>query len=158
MVSFAHRNENGERNGPQSIAAQGEDHKLRSAPQGRRGSAQHIADNIPVSPYIVPRLRAVRDVHAESDRDPARHRHGPGREEAAMSNSNGGYAFPRTPGNKQVAGTSHTSYDSGSNGMSLRDWFAGQALAGLCVGDDDLHAVALVAYNVADMMLKERAK
>jgi hypothetical protein len=51
-------------------------------------------------------------------------------------------------------------------GMTLRDWFAGQALAGLTTRDmppsmgDDLdkymHAVAAVAYGHADAMLSAR--
>lgn len=50
-------------------------------------------------------------------------------------------------------------------GMSLRDYFAGQALAGILasptlLGDDARHlrAVALAAYNYANAMLAERAK
>lgn len=54
-------------------------------------------------------------------------------------------------------------------GMSLRDWFAGQALAGiignsasgLAVGTshpDGNTTVAVVAYVLADAMLAERAK
>ena len=49
-------------------------------------------------------------------------------------------------------------------GMTLRDYFAGQALAGILVndgnredGDGDLHAEEL-AYWYADAMLKEREK
>lgn len=47
-------------------------------------------------------------------------------------------------------------------GMSLRDWFAGQALAGLCVnqtihGRSDADA-AERAWEVADMMLKKRGE
>jgi hypothetical protein len=45
-------------------------------------------------------------------------------------------------------------------GMKLRDWFAGQALAGYCSAspaevDEDL---ATCAYSVADAMLEEREK
>lgn len=50
-------------------------------------------------------------------------------------------------------------------GMSLRDWFAGQALAGICSGFDDLgnatwtwDAAAVSAYSMADAMLAEREK
>lgn len=46
-------------------------------------------------------------------------------------------------------------------GMSLRDWFAGQALAGMyAAGDDELAPgiAAAAAYRLADAMLKERAK
>jgi len=44
------------------------------------------------------------------------------------------------------------------HGMSLRDWFAGQALAMLgdpgCVGSDD--EIAKCAYKFADAMIKAR--
>ena len=46
-----------------------------------------------------------------------------------------------------------------SRGMSLRDWFAGQALIGLCVDDVRNWPVDLTAryvYELADAMLKER--
>ena len=45
-------------------------------------------------------------------------------------------------------------------GMTLRDWFAGQALTGLLAGGtpDDAHVVARCAYFVADAMLAERLK
>ena len=53
--------------------------------------------------------------------------------------------------------------------MALRDWFAGQALAGLCAGDimvalnktsngKPREAVATVAYGLADAMLIERER
>lgn len=47
-----------------------------------------------------------------------------------------------------------------SNGMSLRDWFAGQALAGLVFHNDygmrsDVE-IALGAYSYADAMLAAR--
>jgi len=44
--------------------------------------------------------------------------------------------------------------------VELRDWFAGQALAGIMTdgayGEDDCIAVAMLAYSFADAMLKER--
>lgn len=47
-------------------------------------------------------------------------------------------------------------------GMTLRDWFAGQALAGMqaSVTEDwpDPEIVAEKAYQCADAMLEERAK
>lgn len=49
-----------------------------------------------------------------------------------------------------------------SNGISLRDWFAGQALSGLCANgrwDDSFTAPgasANKAYAIADAMLAER--
>lgn len=68
----------------------------------------------------------------------------------------GGPAFPTTAG--QVV------Y---SHGMTLRDWFAGQALAGLLIiGPNDehfLHSAGLKsaagwAYSFADAMLEARGK
>lgn len=49
----------------------------------------------------------------------------------------------------------------GSKGMSLRDYFAGQALAGMlcdikCVGESEY--IAKWAYRYADAMLAERQK
>lgn len=45
-------------------------------------------------------------------------------------------------------------------GMSLRDWFAGQALAGLAASPMDMPAEAygLTAYAIADAMLAARAE
>lgn len=46
----------------------------------------------------------------------------------------------------------------GQPGMSLRDWFAGQALAGLCVTDGEIVPLpcAHFAYRMADAMLIAR--
>lgn len=49
----------------------------------------------------------------------------------------------------------------GFPGMSLRDWFAGQALAGLYASgphDCDQHGMAHDAYLAADAMLAERER
>ncbi len=63
---------------------------------------------------------------------------------------NGGPAFP-------VSIDKPAGY--GTDGMSLRDWFAGQALAGLVNGRKDyVKAFAEEAYSVADAMLAERRK
>lgn len=52
--------------------------------------------------------------------------------------------------------------ESAEQGMSLRDYFAGQALAGICAdGGHGLtfqHEVARAAYECADEMLREREK
>lgn len=50
-----------------------------------------------------------------------------------------------------------------TGGMSLRDWFAGQALAGLCVEmrtDSEAYRakIAVRAYELADAMLAARGK
>lgn len=63
---------------------------------------------------------------------------------------NGGPAFPTTAG--QVV------Y---SHGMTLRDWFAGQALANSRTFPGDWTAICSIAdwaYQIADAMLAERAK
>lgn len=48
----------------------------------------------------------------------------------------------------------------GGAGMTLRDWFAGQALAGILVNDGKSSPLAYAAwaYDLADAMLIERAK
>ena len=80
---------------------------------------------------------------------------------------NGGPAFPLDV----AVGAIGEVYHSGdmfpsAEGMSLRDWFAGQALAGIANGDnvastgfdDVIEHLAVCAYKCADAMLKERAK
>lgn len=68
----------------------------------------------------------------------------------------GGLAFPLTI-QEDVSGASHY-------GMSLRDWFAGQALAGLTnVGNVELYdsayeKIAVEAYRFADAMIKARGQ
>jgi len=47
------------------------------------------------------------------------------------------------------------------SGMSLRDWFAGQALSGLIVNPDTVSVycpLSMRAYEIADAMLAERGK
>lgn len=70
----------------------------------------------------------------------------------------GGPAFP-------VAGFANANGDiqPGSNGMSLRDWFAGMAIPGICkefYDHEDVlftsHDIAREAYDIADAMLKAR--
>lgn len=62
------------------------------------------------------------------------------------ADKDGGPAFP------------HEQFMDGAPGMSLRDWFAGQVLAGLCAGDAILPAekMATFAYGAADEMLAAR--
>lgn len=68
-----------------------------------------------------------------------------------MSDEMSGFcpAFPVTAG-QQVYAT----------GMTLRDWFAGQALAGICANPDwhptDVQSVARDAYAHADAMIAAR--
>ena len=58
-----------------------------------------------------------------------------------MDRTNGGPAFP------------------GGTGMSLREWFAGQALAGIAESYWDAPDLAAKkAYELADAMLAERGK
>lgn len=66
----------------------------------------------------------------------------------------GGPAFPH------AVQKLHSSYASAIEGMSLRDWFAGQALAGLCAdsefrGKNTISYVSF-SYDLADAMLAAR--
>jgi pyridoxal/pyridoxine/pyridoxamine kinase len=58
----------------------------------------------------------------------------------------GGAAFPHVP-----------TFKVGNNGMTLRDYFAGQAIAGL-LDRNNAEKAAEVAYHVADAMIAEREK
>ena len=84
-----------------------------------------------------------------------------------MSKDNGGSAYPSQPINR------HGERHSPNEGMSLRDYFAGQALMGMlshemgmnslmqvCNGDPDLvHGVlAKEVYDMADAMIVEKEK
>lgn len=78
-----------------------------------------------------------------------------------MSNeADGGQAFPIPLAADAVSGMLH----AGEPGMTLRDWFAGQVLAGLCREyahginkNERTMNVEKMAYGLADAMLKERA-
>ena len=60
----------------------------------------------------------------------------------------GGPAFPSTEDGKTTALR---------EGMSLRDWFAGQALAdSASLGNTSPADIAKMAYEIADAMLDER--
>ena len=72
-----------------------------------------------------------------------------------MSKDNGGPAFPQGKGAGDMWVT--------DGGMTLRDYFAAKAIAGICAHRDSWgltspHALAALAYNIADAMLAERAK
>ena len=64
---------------------------------------------------------------------------------------NGGPAFPVVVNDpSSLKGVAVT------EGMSLRDWFAGQAIAGLAGHDMDARGIALVAYQIADAAVGRR--
>jgi len=68
-----------------------------------------------------------------------------------MPDPSGGPAFPQTQGeNNDWPG------HYGLGGMTLRDWFAGQALAGVCAGPEFNGDIAALCYEMADAMLTER--
>ena len=70
-----------------------------------------------------------------------------------MFDVNGGPAFPVTVAFKDYQGQS---LQVVSHGMSLRDWFAGQALAGMVVDPVTYDGLAEEAYRLADAMLAAR--
>ena len=69
-----------------------------------------------------------------------------------MGKDDGGCAFPRV----------NPEYTKNNDGMTLLDWFAGQALAGAMVGDEEgvlSHAkMAEYCYRQAAAMLAAREK
>ena len=71
--------------------------------------------------------------------------------------NDGGPAFPRAS-----LGEDNGDRYGTQDGMSLRDWFAGQALAGQMANphteEADLVELARVAYRAADVMLYARRK
>lgn len=79
----------------------------------------------------------------------------------------GGPAFPCVTGGKLDATDSHgrrnIEFDL-ADGMTLRDWLAGQALPQSLIdtqlesGGSDAAAAAHYAYEIADAMLAERSK
>ena len=66
-----------------------------------------------------------------------------------MIKDNGGPAFPLHGIDGVIA-----------DGMSLRDYYAGQSITGICPGSGvdstDVEKIAMWAYRLADAMLKER--
>lgn len=71
-----------------------------------------------------------------------------------MTDKHGGFAFPQS--NPDVA---YSDYIGG--GMTLRDWFAGQAMQGLLAcgeahSQETDSVTAAAAYQIADRMLKAR--
>ena len=73
-----------------------------------------------------------------------------------MSEHDGGPAFPIPDERDPVTGEGII---QGSSGMSLRDWFAGQALAGLLAhaSGEAPESAPRKAYQLADAMLAVRA-
>ena len=66
-----------------------------------------------------------------------------------MGKPDGGPAFPHLQG--EIVGS--------KQGMSLRDWYAGQALAGLFSKmPEDFDLSVLLAWRAADKMLEERGR
>jgi hypothetical protein len=76
-------------------------------------------------------------------------------------NEDGGPAYPCE---RMAIGSLGQSYPVQEQGMSLRDWFAGQAMAGMLAGYHhserefwpDSNHVAVSAYDYADEMLAAR--
>lgn len=67
--------------------------------------------------------------------------------------NDGGTAFPIP----LLPGESHEQHAGGANGMSLRDYFAAQALSGLlCRSGYDPSGAAEDAYKMADAMIAGR--
>jgi hypothetical protein len=70
----------------------------------------------------------------------------------------GGPAFPNPPNTKNWDAV-HGVYTQ-HGGMTLRDWFAGQALAGMCANADESYRpyeeLAKRAYLQADAMIAAR--
>lgn len=65
---------------------------------------------------------------------------------------------PQKDGGPAFAADSSDKPWPSQEGMTLRDWFAGQALAGLDPFAVNPQSAAQRAYNQADAMLAERAK
>jgi hypothetical protein len=84
----------------------------------------------------------------------------PAEHTATAATDNGGPAFP-VP---EVRGPDGCGIVEGAPGMSLRDWFAGQALAGILAGPCSREGASLSewadipehAYRIADMMLARK--
>lgn len=81
--------------------------------------------------------------------------------------NDGGFAFPVPMFPRMADGQPMSAAEFGLGGMSLRDYFAGQALVGWLAsfGPEDLHpaatrehakSVALYSYAIADAMLEAR--
>ena len=77
-----------------------------------------------------------------------------------MSKENGGQAFPALHYQAIENGEEVGDYAQ-DGGMTLRDWFAGQAICGMISSlksGDNARVFPQIAYEVADDMIKERSK
>lgn len=66
---------------------------------------------------------------------------------------------PAFPSTYKVTTHTGSSFESYTPGMTLRDWFAGQALAGMMTNPKQVSSAASIAayaYEVADAMMKAR--
>lgn len=76
--------------------------------------------------------------------------------------NDGGPAFPRPATVQSEIDAVSGVHEPGSPGMSLRDYFAGQAIAGLArSGAPDrlnVNEIAEAAYRIADALLARRGK
>lgn len=75
-----------------------------------------------------------------------------------MSDKTGGAAFPHPDYDSFDDATKRWGWACASGGMTLRDWFAGQAAANM-VNDDGWGTVANIAkhaYDLADALLSAR--
>ena len=76
--------------------------------------------------------------------------------------NDGGPAFPAPMFTRQADGQPMCPQEFGLGGMTLRDWFAGQALQSYLAGrnsdarDSNAVAVAVACYKYADAMLAAR--
>ena len=76
-----------------------------------------------------------------------------------MSNINdGGPAFPVLDTSQNLATGETTVHQACYSGMTLRDYFAAQAMQGMIAAAENYqtHELAQYAYEVADAMLKAR--
>lgn len=82
-----------------------------------------------------------------------------------MDDKDGGPAFPKDGQLVKDPNTLAVQYEGVQNGMTLRDYFAGQALAGILanlkapVVGDQLNGpgISTMAYQIAGFMLKARS-
>lgn len=74
--------------------------------------------------------------------------------------ANGGPAYPRIHGREPSGSQGGTMDYCSQEGMTLRDYFAGQAASGMGADTDcqSWEEVAERAYKIADAMIKERDK